>query len=123
MNCMRICAKSSAADTPTLLLGQARAKPSRITSCLRGYYSLFTTFSEIRGPFLAFRSEVQMRRLAARAAADRDQPSRLQGAQAVTDIALIPSQSPHQVEMARTDAALSAFILGPHLVKDLALQL
>ena len=63
-----------------------------------------------------------MRRLATRAAADRDQPSGLQGAQAVADIALIAPECLHQIEMACTDAALSALILGPHLVKDLALQ-
>jgi hypothetical protein len=63
-----------------------------------------------------------MGRLAAWAATDRDQPSRLQGSQAVTDIALITSQSLHQFEMARTDAALSALILGPHRLEDLALE-
>jgi hypothetical protein len=63
-----------------------------------------------------------MGRLATRAATDGDQSSRLQGSQAVTDIALIPSQSPHQVEMSRANAALGALVLRPHEVEDLTLQ-
>jgi hypothetical protein len=63
-----------------------------------------------------------MGRLVSWAATDRDQRPRLQGSQAVTDMARITSQSPYQVERARIDAALSALILGPHLLEDLVLQ-
>ena len=63
-----------------------------------------------------------MGRLASRAATDHDQPSRLQDAQAVTDIALITSEGLHQFEMAGANAALSPHILRPHEVEDLALQ-
>lgn len=55
-----------------------------------------------------------MGRLSTRAATDRDQPSRLQGAQAMIDIALITFQGLHQVEMPGAHAALGALILGPH---------
>jgi hypothetical protein len=51
-----------------------------------------------------------------------DQPTRLQGSQAVTDMALIPSQGLHQVEMPGANAALGAFILRPHTAEDLVLQ-
>ena len=65
-----------------------------------------------------------MNRLATWGATDGDQPSRLQGSQAVTDIALITSQGLHQFEMARANAALGALILRPHrALEDLALQL
>lgn len=63
-----------------------------------------------------------MGRLATWAATDRDQSSRLQGAQAVAHIAFITSQSLYQFEMPSANAALGALILGPHRDEDLTLQ-
>jgi hypothetical protein len=60
--------------------------------------------------------------LPADASTDGDQASRFQSAQAVTDIALIPSQRLHQVEMSRANATLGAFVLRPHEVENVALQ-
>lgn len=56
------------------------------------------------------------------AATHGNQPSRLQSAQAVTDIALITSQRLHPFERSRATAALGVLILGPHIAEDLALQ-
>lgn len=63
-----------------------------------------------------------MGRLASWAATDCDQSSRLQGSQAVTDIALVTSQGLHQFEMSGANAALGALILSPHRDEDLTLQ-
>ena len=63
-----------------------------------------------------------MRCLSPCAAANGDQPPGLQGAQAVADIAFISPERLDQFEVIGADAPLSALMLGPHTMEDLALQ-
>src|SRR5215471_14258033 len=94
-----------------------------ITICFYRAFLLITTSCNSEGPFLTLASEPQGFGFPARRAANDNPAPRFQGAETMTDIALIALEGAHQFLVAARDPALRPLVIGAQPAQDTLLQL
>src|SRR5262247_4402157 len=84
-------------------------------------FHLITTSCKLCGPFLTLRGEPHGLGFPAGRTPDANQTPYLEGPQTMTDIALVPGQSPHQVLMTARDHAAGALMVRRQPLEDMFL--
>ena len=94
-----------------------------LTICFYRVFLLITTSCNLEGPFLTFVSEPQGFGFPTRRAVNDNPAPRFQGAETMTDIALIALEGAHQCLVAARDPALRPLVIGGQPAQDMLLQL
>src|SRR5262249_47279237 len=94
-----------------------------ITVCFYRHFLLITTSCHLEGPLLTLVREPQGCGFPARRAVNDNPAPRFQGAETMTDIALIALEGAHQFLVAAREPALRPLVVGDQPAQETLLQL